>query len=140
MKVKPKPLGEALLRELLLEGLPFLFQLRDQPAQLLEPFLGIREPRLCRLELLLHAASEVVLDVVLGILEAPLEGYPHIGARAQALDDLDDFRQGLPFLLFGGLDVLRDELDLDVAVLLIPVALLKDFPGRALRRLDEVVG
>ena len=43
-----------------------------------------------------HAVPEVILDVLLSILEAPLEGGGEVALRAQLLDHLPDGRQRVP--------------------------------------------
>lgn len=59
----------------------------------------------------LHAVAEVVLDVDLRVLQAPVQRRPDVAAGAQGGDDGLDLLQGLPLLGFGGGDVPSDQGD-----------------------------
>ena len=54
---------------------------------------------------MLHAASEVVLDVLLGDIKAALKRGGDVALRAQLFDHLLDLGKSLALLLLGGGDV-----------------------------------
>ena len=149
-EIAPELLGEGALRKSHGEGSVLVLQGLHQSAQLLKPLLcaggvcldGVVVPAQLPELLLgglvsgLHTESEVVLNVVLGILEASLERGREVGLRAQILDEFLDGRQGVPLLAFGGGDVLGDELDVrDGAALDADLELLT---GCGLAALDDL--
>lgn len=83
--------------------------------------------------------GRVVVDVLLGDLEAPLEGRRDVGLRAQLRDHRLDLCQGRPLLGLRGVRVVVHELDVgDLRALDVGLELL---PGRRLGALhDEPLG
>ena len=141
--------GEHLPPEPLEGGLPLVVLLDELVDAAVEPLdLGLEAVDLVapldrslglELEPALHGVGRVVVDVLLGDLEAPLEGRRDVGLRAQLRDHRLDLCQGRPLLGLRGVRVVVHELDVgDLRALDVGLELL---PGRRLGALhDEPLG
>ena len=94
-------------------GLVVLLALGQLILQLLDSLLQAAVLDHRSLNSLLHRESKVVLDVLLGNLQAPLKGGPHIAVQAQGIQDGLDFLQGLTLLVLGGRGVLSHQLHIE---------------------------
>ena len=83
----------------------------ELPAGVRKLALELNGLLLCALGALLHAVPEIVVDVLLGNLQAALEGGADVALRAELVDHQPNRGEGVALLLLGGLQAGSEELD-----------------------------